>query len=194
MYHNVYFHKVVRSGEGMLRLALQRAKRLAAQGRLSWPRDENPVNKALLGQSLSIDEFTELDDISLLHCFKLWAGGDEPVLAALCRGLLFRKLFKTIDLRNITDKSRIDGIVKAVSDAITSAGGEAAYEMFYDEPADTPYEISGILVREQNGNLCEFATVSPIAEALNKQLWFRRLHVAPQWRDLAEQIVRRSDV
>jgi hypothetical protein len=66
--------------------------------------------------------------------------------------------------------------------------------MFYDEPADTPYEISGILVREQNGNLCEFATVSPIAEALNKQLWFRRLHVAPQWRDLAEQIVRRSDV
>ena len=38
MYHNVYFHKVVRSGEGMVKLALQRAKRLAAQDRIAWPR------------------------------------------------------------------------------------------------------------------------------------------------------------
>jgi hypothetical protein len=192
MYHNVYFHKVVRSGEGMLRLALQRAKRLAAQGRLSWPREENPVYKALLGKSLSIKEFTELDDISLLHCFKLWADADEPVLASLCRGLLFRKLFKTIDLRTVADKSRIQTIVKSVSDAIASAGGESAYEMFYDEPADTPYEASEIFVKQPDGSLREFSAISPIAEALNKQLWFGRLHVAPQWRDLAEQVVRKS--
>ena len=37
MYRNVYFHKVVRSAEGMVKLALQRAKRLAVQGRLEWP-------------------------------------------------------------------------------------------------------------------------------------------------------------
>ena len=37
MYRNVYFHKVVRSAEGMVKLALQRAKRLAVQGRLPWP-------------------------------------------------------------------------------------------------------------------------------------------------------------
>src|SRR5450432_2172820 len=67
MYHNVYFHKVVRSGEGMLKLALQRAKRLAVQGRLSWPREENPVYKALIGQQLDVDEFTELDDVSLMQ-------------------------------------------------------------------------------------------------------------------------------
>src|SRR5438552_12908536 len=34
MYRNVYFHKVVRSAEGMVKLALQRAKRLAVQQRL----------------------------------------------------------------------------------------------------------------------------------------------------------------
>src|SRR5690606_30680039 len=31
MYRNVYFHKTVRSAEGMVKLALQRAKRLALQ-------------------------------------------------------------------------------------------------------------------------------------------------------------------
>ena len=192
MYHNVYFHKVVRSGEGMLRLALQRAKRLAVEGRLTWPAEENSVYKALLGQEIDIEEFTKLDDVSLMHCFKLWADSDEPVLASLCRGLLYRKLFKTIDLGRIADKSRSEAIVKSVSDAIAAAGGEPAYEMFYDEPADTPYETSGILVKQPDGSLCEFSTISPIAQALNKQLWFRRLHVAAKWRDLTEDILRKN--
>src|SRR5204863_8010644 len=52
MYRNVHFHEVVRAGEGMLKLALQRAKRLAAQDRLEWPRREDNFHKALLGQKL----------------------------------------------------------------------------------------------------------------------------------------------
>ncbi len=201
MYHNVYFHKVVRSAEGMLKLALQRAKRLAVQDRLSWPREEHPVYKALLGQQLDIDEFTDLDDISVMHCFKLWADADEPVLAALCRGLLYRKLFKMVDLTGMSDKARVHRIVQTVSDAIAAGGGEPACEMFYDEPADTPYEsyqpegieaTSGILVKQSDGQLKEFSTISPLVGALNHQLWFRRLHVAPQWRDLAEEVLRDS--
>src|SRR4051812_22477759 len=53
MYRNVYFHKVVRSAEGMVKLALQRAKRLAVQRRLDWPRPEDGAYKALLGQRMS---------------------------------------------------------------------------------------------------------------------------------------------
>jgi HD superfamily phosphohydrolase len=183
MYRNVYFHKVVRSAEGMLKLALQRAKRLAVQGRLVWPREENPVYKALLGQQLDIHKFTDLDDISVLHCFKLWAQGDEPVLSSLCRGLLYRRLFKTIDLGHITDKQQIDRIVELASDAIAAKGGEPSYEMFYDEPSDAPYEASGIMVKANDGSLRDLSTISALVDALNKQLWFRRLHVAPAWRD-----------
>ena len=36
MYRNVYFHKVVRAAEGMVKMALHRAKRLLLQGRLDW--------------------------------------------------------------------------------------------------------------------------------------------------------------
>src|SRR5690606_793209 len=49
MYRNVYFHKTVRSAEGMVRLALQRARRLAVQERLGWPLPDEPVHKALVG-------------------------------------------------------------------------------------------------------------------------------------------------
>jgi len=196
MYHNVYFHKVVRSAEGMLKLALQRARRLAVQGRLDGPHADSPVLKALLGQQLTIEQFTELDDVSVMHCFKLWAGGDEPVLASLCRGLLYRRLFKTIDLSGIDDVATVGRIVQAVGQAIASQGGEPAYEMFYDEPFDTPYEIyqpgqleitRGILIKAADGSVREFATISPLIGGLSRQLMFRRLHVAPQWVELAQK-------
>src|SRR6185437_15048091 len=63
MYRNVYFHKVVRSAEGMVKLTLQRAKRLAVQERLPWPPRDHVVYKSLLGQRLTTAEFTDLDDI-----------------------------------------------------------------------------------------------------------------------------------
>ena len=115
MYRNVYFHKVVRAGEGMLKLALQRAKRLAAQDRLDWPRREDNFHKALLGQKLTIDEFVQLDDISVMHCFKIWTEASDPTLAALCKGILYRRVFKTIDLSRIEpDRACRDGASGAV--------------------------------------------------------------------------------
>ena len=145
MYRNVYFHKVVRSAEGMVKLALQRARRLAIQGRLPWPPRDNVVYKALTGQRMTMAEFTDLDDVSVTHCFKLWASADDVPLAALCRGLLFRRVYKTIDLTHLaggdcgTDAA-LAIVVAAARAAVAAAGGDPAYDLFYDEPADTPYE------------------------------------------------------
>jgi hypothetical protein len=206
MYRNVYFHKVVRSAEGMLKLALQRAKRLAVQGRLEWPPGDNPVYKALLGQRLSMAEFRDLDDISVSHCFKLWTGSSDPTLARLCNGLLFRKLYKTIDLTRVPDPTVAQQAVQAAEQAISAAGGEAPYEMFFDEASNAPYERSDptdpardsseadgeILVLESDGRLVPFTSVSPLAAALDRQLMFRRLHVSGDWRDIADDAVRRA--
>jgi HD superfamily phosphohydrolase len=201
MYRNVYFHKVVRSGEGMVKLALQRARRLAVQGRLEWPQSESPVFKALVGQKLTTEEFIDMDDVSVMQCFKIWTRGDDATLASLCRGLLDRRLFKTIDLSRLRDAQAARLIAQDVAGAIASAGGEPAYEMFYDEPADTPYEMytpsdteakSEIMVREPDGKLVELSTISPLPAALNQELSFRRLHVSGEWREIAEKIVRES--
>jgi HD superfamily phosphohydrolase len=200
MYRNVYFHKTSRSGEGMLKLALQRAKRLAVQDRLPWPPRDHGVYKALLGQRLTIEEFTDLDDISVMHCFKLWTNAEDAPLAQLCHGMLFRKLFKTIDLSHLEADAAADQ-VNAATAAIEAAGGDVHYDMFYDEPADTPYEIfeqsespvspKAIMVVKPDGKLVDLSDVSPVPAALNKRLMFRRLHVAPAWRDIAANAMAR---
>ena len=189
MYRNVYFHKVVRSAEGMVKMALQRAKRLAVQDRLEWPPPNDPVCKMLLGIELKISEFIELDDVAVLQCFKQWTRSDDATLAALCQGLLYRRLFKTIDLSRLPDPSRIDELVQRAKTLIDDAGGESDYAMFYDAPADTPYKAGEanaakqILILESDGHTKTLAEASPFADGLMRQLSFQRLHVTESWRD-----------
>lgn len=201
MYRNVYFHKVVRSAEGMVKLALQRAKRLAVQDRLRWPPREHPVTRMLLGLTLSNREFVDLDDVSVMQCFKEWCAGDDPTLCKLCTGLLYRRLFKTVDLSRLGPADAA-GVVASAWEAIERAGGDPSYEMFFDEVADTPYKTyapdasqagSEILVIDDGPagtgggggrRLVEFASISPAAAALNRQLVYRRLHVSPEYRHL----------
>src|SRR6266480_7268341 len=157
MYRNVYFHKVVRSAEGMVKLALQRAGRLAIQERLTWPPREHVVHKALLGQSLSPREFNDLDDISIMHCFKVWADGDDATLANLCRGLLFRRLYKVIDISTASDPAKI---LSAATDVVNNSGGESDYDLFLDEPQrdEEGFESAdSILVKGPQGKISHFA-------------------------------------
>jgi hypothetical protein len=197
MYRNVYFHKVVRSAEAMVKLALQRARRLAVQDRLPWPPREHVVFKALLGQRLSTEEFTDLDDVSLMHCFKVWSTCDDAPLAKLCRGLLYRKLLKSIDLTALDDNAANAAFV-AAGVAIASAGGDPRYDLVYDQPSDTPYKAGlakdggELLVCGTDGKSFPFAELSPLSAALNRQLMFRRLHVAEEWKQTAVEALGRA--
>ena len=47
-----------------------------------------------------------------------------------------------------------------------------------------------ILVLGPDGALKPFAEISPMTQALNRQLMFRRLHVAAEWRNVVEAAVR----
>ena len=196
MYRNVYFHKVVRSAEGMVRLALRRAKRLAVQDRLDWPGRETSVYKALLAQRLTIEEFWDLDDVAVNQCFKTWARGDDVVLARLCRGLLYRRLYKTIDVSHLDEAEARDALERAAR-AVSDAGGDVEYDLFYDQPADTPYEAfedgdpsatAGIMVQGVTGELTPLSRMSPLPGALNQRLMFRRIHVNAEYRDAARAI------
>jgi HD superfamily phosphohydrolase len=193
MYRNVYFHKVVRSAEGMVKLALQRARRLAVQERLPWPPRDHSVHKALLGQQLSNAEFAELDDISMMMCFKQWSRAEDATLAQLCHGLLYRRLYKVVDLSSIADAEQARAVYLAAESAIARAGGDPAYDLFFDEPANTPFpatssspacDTDSIFIRDAAGQLTDFSKTSPIAAALDRQLMFRRIHVREEWKPL----------
>lgn len=197
MYRNVYFHKVVRGAEGMVRLALQRGRRLAIQDRLPWPRRGDPAYKALVGQTLDAAEFNFLDDISIFQCFKFWSESEDVVLSRLCLGLLHRRLYKSVDLTRLQPRQAADALAAAWS-AIEQQGGDPSYDLFYDQPSDTPYQLdeSGpdgavgeILVCPPDGPALPLAEVSPLPATLNHQLEFRRLHVEPQWASVVGEAV-----
>jgi HD superfamily phosphohydrolase len=203
MYRNVYFHKVVRAAEGMVKLALLRARRLLLQGRLDWPTRDSVAFKALTGQRMTIPEFTDLDDVSMIQCFKYWADSTDAPLASLCHGLLFRKVYKTIDVGHLEEESRWKAAVAAAEDAIRNAGGDPGTDLFLDEIANTPYEVyepaagdaqqvgegKEILVIDGQGRRVPFGQLSPMSLVLGKQLLFRRLHVAAKWKDVAQRAI-----
>ncbi|HEX8914256.1 MAG TPA: HD domain-containing protein [Humisphaera sp.] len=203
MYRNVYFHKVVRSAEGMVKLALQRAKRLLVQGRLEWPARESVAFKAMTGQRMTMAEFRDLDDVTIVQCFKTWAEGTDGPLAQLCRGLLFRGLYKTVDLSHVEDPAEAAAIAAKAEDAVRAAGGDPQYDLFYDQVANTPYEVyeptpgdegqvgegKEILVVTAQGRRVPFGQVSPMSLALGKQLTFRRIHVAAEYRDVVKGVL-----
>jgi uncharacterized protein len=197
MYRNVYFHKVVRTGEGMVRLALRRARGLAEKDRLPGVARGDAIFKTLVGGQLTVSEFVDLDDYSLIQCLKLWTKSEDVVLASLCDGVLSRKLYKTLDLSSVDDPAELRSARERAASAVKSAGGDPEFHLFYDEPRDTPYEIydgedpeGDIPIRTREGELKSFATLSPLTPALSRQLMFRRLHVAPQFRDAVESAVK----
>ena len=197
MYRNVYFHKVVRTGEGMVKLALQRAKNLVEQNRLAAPAGHERSFKALVGGTMTLEEFTDLDDVALTNWLKVWTNSDDPLLSRICHGLLYRRLYKTVDVTWVNDPARITAIREAAADGISQAGGDAEYDLFYDEPSDTPYEIydgrsssSDIAIAMPGGATASIAEISPLTSGLSRQLMFRRLHVAAEFRGIVEAAVK----
>ena len=196
MYRHVYFHKVVRAAEGMVKLALQRARELilneprgdVAGAGLSLPPGSGTVAKVLVGDRLSAEEFNDLDDVSVMGCFKLWAKSGDATLANLCDGLLNRRLYKTIDLAGRGDP---DALTYRAMEAVQAAGGDPAYSLFNDAPGNAPYTPGdgGILVFDGTG-VRDLADASPMVASLARQgesERFHRLHVHPDHREVVER-------
>jgi HD superfamily phosphohydrolase len=196
MYRNVYFHKVVRTGDGMVKLALRRAAELAKEDRLEWPAKDDAAFKALAGEEIDLEAFNALDDVGLFGCLRGWIASGDSILARLCSGVLYRKLFKVVDLTAIKGPAGVKSAVDVAKKAVDLAGGDAEYHLFYDEPHDTPYEIydgqnpaTDIAIQYPDGSVKSFAEVSPLMPALSRQLMFRRLHVVEEYRSVVERAV-----
>ena len=101
-------------------------------------------------------------------------------------------------------ESKIGPVVVAcdgpeIAAVVKKAGGEADYDLFYDEPSDTPYEAyqpeSGddesqeVVVVNANGKVANFAKISPLTQGLNRQLMFRRIHYKAEWKEVVRNVV-----
>jgi hypothetical protein len=118
----------------------------------------------------------------------------------LCRGLLFRRLYKVIDLSHLEEDQAQEAFALARG-LVERQGGDVDYDLFLDEPADTPYiqdgpgggafcPSDGILMRDAQGRTHAFSSTSPLVTALNRQLMFRRLHLIESMRAVVEGELR----
>jgi uncharacterized protein len=89
MYWQVYLHKTVLCAEQMLKRIIKRAKHIKAKTNLPLNKFINePIN------TVSLQEFCNLDDYDVLSAIKEWAMHEDAVLSFLCKGITNRDLLK----------------------------------------------------------------------------------------------------
>jgi uncharacterized protein len=97
MYQQVYHHKATRAAEALIRGIFLRVASLIRAGRV--PQQTPPaIVAAVSGEPVRLSEYLALDDITLLHAFRVWEQDADPALADLTRRLQLRQLPKTVPL------------------------------------------------------------------------------------------------
>lgn len=100
MYKHVYFHKATRGVEIMIKKILKRAQELNRKGKLSLNKDMALVfteaDLQLRGDFLH--SFLRLTDHTIWHHIYEWRMNEDELLSQLCKHLLNRKIYKSIDL------------------------------------------------------------------------------------------------
>ena len=100
LYDTVYFHKTVRSAEGMIGLALRRLKEVARES--GWPITDTKLfdsfRKVIEGTPVGPHEILDLDDYSLWVLVEQLAASSrqDPTLQDLARRIVARDLFKMV--------------------------------------------------------------------------------------------------
>jgi len=93
MYAQVYYHKKNLASRALLSKILKRARHLLSD-RAGLGFVDEPTHKWLIGETISVDEYLQLDDVQLTYHFKRWAQDKDAVLADLASRFLERRIFK----------------------------------------------------------------------------------------------------
>lgn len=137
MFRQVYFHRTLRSAEAVFVSALTRARELTLAGKLRCESPHSAFDKMLLSETLSIEEYLDLDDTDPLYNMKRWANDADPILSDLARRLVNRKLFKAADLD--MPASRLPEFLKEAAAMVGAAGFDPRYYLIIDRASDIPY-------------------------------------------------------
>ena len=121
MYAQVYHHKTVRAAEHMFLKLLARYRELAVAG--DEPAGLEAVANLARGEAMSVADYLELDDVAVTSAMRSWSRRDD-VLGDLARRLLYRRLFKTIDLGD--DPAILDELREPIAAAARARLGDQA--------------------------------------------------------------------
>jgi HD superfamily phosphohydrolase len=140
MYEQVYHHKATRAAEALIRGVFVRVAELVREGSAPQP-IPRAIADAALQRPVSAGDYLELDDVSLLSCFKLWERSADPVLSDLTARLSSRSLPKTLPLpTGIEHETYRREALALAAEVAERHGFRADLSVWLDVPFDIPYE------------------------------------------------------
>ncbi|MEO6590126.1 MAG: HD domain-containing protein [Pyrinomonadaceae bacterium] len=137
MFRQVYFHRTLRSAEGVLKSLMKRALHLFQSGKFVWFAESTAFEKILKGEKITLKEHLELDDSDMMFHIKQWQNSEDKILSDLSKRFLHRKLFKAFDL-DMPEAERKLFLEKARR-IVESAGFDTDYYFIEDAAGDVPY-------------------------------------------------------
>lgn len=176
MYWQVYLHKTVVAAEFLLINVLQRARELtqAGQNLFATPTlqvflknnftSENFWNNLNVEGRTVLEWFAMLDDNDILTSVKEWQHCSDPVLSALAKSLIQRKLFKvTLNEKPVSKKWK-EKMIQRITDEITGDVAQAEYFLMTGEIANNAYNrhTENIKILFKNGTVKDMGEASDI--------------------------------
>jgi HD superfamily phosphohydrolase len=199
MFKQVYLHKAVRAAEKMLEAAMARAAELLREGQALPGAPPGPLQRLLRGERLAPLEFLRMDDTDVWMALKVWAEGEDVVLRELARGLLERRLYKTLQVPE-RDAPGAGGPIDAAVAAVAAQGGDPRYHLLLDRAGDTPYRpyVPGsgggqrpIMVSTPQGGLERLEVHSDLIHLLGRDRYEVQRLCFPAWlRDAVTRAVQ----
>ncbi len=190
MYRQDYHHRATRAAECLLKAIFERATDVAREKPdvLMLPR---ALRGAIHDQTISLSDYLELDDATLLYVIAEWKKGDDLVLKQLSEAFLRRQLPKVMHLgddRLADDKAlRIEQAARALA---KSKGFDDRFAVWFDVSGDVPYEenepasLNDAWVQTAPGSLTPLSELSFVLKSLhNRELVTKRLMCVEPLRD-----------
>ncbi|MEP7271539.1 MAG: HD domain-containing protein, partial [Acidobacteriota bacterium] len=173
MFRQVYFHRSLRSAEGILRSLLRRAIEVAQEGRLRFVVTDSVMGRLLTGLPLGTADYLKFDDHDVMFHIKQWTGDDDAILRDLSQRFVDRRLFKAIDLE-MPEADRA-AFVSEARERVAALGFDPNFYLIEDRAADIPYygyyrpEGKARLFIERSTNsreICDIADISPVIRGM----------------------------
>ncbi len=171
MFRQVYFHRTLRSAEGVLVSILRRAVELMRAGKLQFVVTGSVMERVLRGEELAVGDYLDFDDHDVMFHLKQWMREPDAVLSDLAERFIKRRLFKALDLE-MAAEARAE-FVAAARACVVASGFDPAYYLVEDRAADIPYYgyyrpdgKSRLVIERSNGELCDIAEVSTVIRGM----------------------------
>lgn len=156
MYWQVYLHKTVLCAEQMLKQVIRRAKYINAF-------TTTPLNKFINEpvETVSLEEFCNLDDYDVLSAIKEWSLHPDIVLSFLCKGIIDRDLLKIKYFPVPVDEALLKEKRETAQKKLNLCNGDEEWLVIRGEASSSTYNIKdeNIQVLFKDGSVKDISQV-----------------------------------